>query len=246
MSQDDKQRHKLSHFKDLARSAFGPKSAVRARYTRFLEEPDVVLCKRAAREEGVSLCFGAGRERQMAAFYQGDAPENYPVCCLRATWHAKDKAPSHRDFLGAIMALGITRDGVGDIVLGDGFALIMVIASLEETLRAMESAGRTPIAWHKSQWPEDVPEDDGQELRVVVASLRLDAVLAAGFGLSRTRAQELIAQGNVKVGHLPWAPEKKVLQGALISLRGMGRIVVTTIGQENKKGKRPLILRRFT
>ena len=71
-----------------------------------------------------------------------------------------------------------------------------------------------------------------------VASLRLDAVLCAAFGLSRAKGAELISAGTVSLDHQPCLqPSKEISEGALISVRGMGRARLLEIGGTSRKGR---------
>jgi len=71
-----------------------------------------------------------------------------------------------------------------------------------------------------------------------VASLRLDAVTCAAFGLSRTKAAEAIAERRVSLDHqLCQQPAKAVSEGALLSVRGMGRARLLEVGGMSRKGR---------
>ena len=71
-----------------------------------------------------------------------------------------------------------------------------------------------------------------------VASLRLDAVLCAAFGLSRTKAAELTAAGRVNLDHQPCLqPAKELSEGALLSVRGVGRAKLLEAGGVSRKGR---------
>lgn len=86
----------------------------------------------------------------------------------------------------------------------------------------------------------------GEEVRDTVSSLRLDAVVAGGFRLSRGTAAELIGMGRVKLRHLPEErPDARVAPGDAISVRGYGRLTVDAVGLPNRKGRLPLTMTRY-
>ena len=86
----------------------------------------------------------------------------------------------------------------------------------------------------------------GVEVRDTVSSLRLDAVVSGGFGLSRAAAADLIAAGHVKLRHVPTQrPDVRVGEGDAISVRGYGRLVIDQVGAPTKKGRLPLRLIRY-
>lgn len=106
---------------------------------------------------------------------------------------------SHRDFLGAILATGIVRDKVGDLlVLGERGAQVIVVPELADFLCAHLTQVRSvPVTVSRLDWSElRVPEPRTKELTTVEASLRLDALASAGFGLSRTKMVAWIKQGR--------------------------------------------------
>ena len=79
-----------------------------------------------------------------------------------------------------------------------------------------------------------------------MASLRLDAIAAAGYGMSRTRMADDIVAAKVKIN---WqeakSPSQAVKVGDVISMRGRGRVEVVEIPGQTKKGRYSILLRRF-
>ena len=79
-----------------------------------------------------------------------------------------------------------------------------------------------------------------------VATLRLDAVLALGFGLSRSRAVALVKGGLVEVnGCTVESPSRRLEQGDLIGLRERGRLEIAALTGESRKGRQCLKLKKF-
>lgn len=223
-------------------------------YTRFMEPSALNDARAAANRAGVDCAFFGGypdAERVMAAFYLGDAPEpsDYPLCALRVMWNAKFANPGHRDLLGAVMGLGLERDALGDIAMGTHrgapCAYLFVTPEMADYVAAnLESAGRASLKIeHAMETPEIAPPE-GSELRVTVQNPRLDAVLAAGYRLSRSEAQKLIAAGLVKLNHVPnLHTDARVGPGDLISARGHGRLKVLSEEGESRRGR--LVLKLF-
>ena len=204
---------------------------------------------RAAREEGVLAAFNGGyegAERCVAAFYEGDAPEDWPIECLRAEWNADYAKAQHRDFLGAALGLGIERSLLGDFVVGDAFAYLFVMESAAPMiLSEMESAGRAKLKIERAETFE-LPEEKGTNVRDTVSSMRLDAIVAAGYSLGRAEAQELIRRGLVKLNHLQEErTDARVREGDLISVRGQGRLRVDEEQGLTKKGRLGVRMTRF-
>lgn len=235
----------FSHFTDLCRAA----RRGQARFTRFLEPPQQADAVRAARAEGVEAAFFGGyegAERCVAAFFEGDPPENWPVLCLRAVWNADYAKVTHRDLLGASMGLGIERSLLGDIVMGEECAYLFALESAAPLIISeLTSAGRAKLSIERCEHFE-LPEEKGISVRDTVSSMRLDAVAAAGFSLGRAEAQELIRRGLVKLNHLvEERTDARVAAGDLISVRGCGRLRVDEEQGMTKKGRLGVKMTRF-
>jgi photosystem II S4 domain protein len=145
---------------------------------------------------------------------------------------------THRDFLGAILGTGIVREKVGDIiVLGERGAQAIVVPELVEFLEAnLKQVRSVPVKTERIDLNQlKVREPKKKELTSVEASLRLDAIASAGFGISRNQMVELIAAGDVRVN---WKevtqPSSLVKTGDLIAIRGKGRLQVGEIAVTKK------------
>ena len=222
---------------------------------RFLSERDRLCCEPVWRELGVQPVFWGGyaeAERVIAilpADWQ-DAEavthgEDCPLTVFRARFRAEEPL-SHRDFLGALMGLGVERDTVGDIIPRDDSCDIIVTKEVSAyVLQNLSSAGRTALHL------EIIPEAEAKpaEFRIVkdtVASLRLDAVVGSGFSLAREKAASAIRTGKVSVNGLECLkPDKSVEAGARISLRGLGKIELSEVGGLSRKGRTTIVIRRF-
>ncbi len=154
---------------------------------------------------------------------------------------------SHRDFLGALMNLGIERNRIGDILVSDEESCIFVLASLsgiiaEELTRVKHTSVRCTLL---------PPGECGiaprfQELGGSVASCRLDALLAMVFSLSRGTAQTLIERELAAVNGGSCLSAGHVLQpGDRVSLRGYGKFIFDGEEKRTKKGRLYVHCRRF-
>lgn len=222
----------------------------RCRFTPFLTPPEAELALAAAKRAAVAVELQGGyegAERRMARFMPPDAPaQPFPLAAVELGWAGPD-APSHRDLLGALMALGVKRDRTGDIVPAQGRATLFVEAALGPMVaEGMASAGRVRLTARLLESASALPAPEGEEVRITVMSPRLDAVVADGFHLSRGDAAELIEAGAVKLRHMPTLrPDARVAEGDAISVRGYGRLRVEAIGSPTRKGRLPVTLTRF-
>ena len=170
-----------------------------------------------------------------------------PIVCLHATFHEGD-TPNHRDFLGALMGVGITRASLGDICVSKGSCDFFITAQIAPyILQNFTGAGRTKV--HLEQIPlEDVviAPPETKQLKDTLASLRLDSVISSGFRIGRSLAAQYITAGKAAIDGLPCEkPDKSVTEGMKISVRGLGKIKLTSIGGQTKKGRISVIIDRY-
>ena len=173
--------------------------------------------------------------------------DDSPVVCLRATYFEEDSL-SHRDFLGALMGEGIARETVGDICVGKGTCDFFVTAEIATYIEQnFLSAGRTKL--HLSRIPllqAQIPVPEVKEIKDTVASLRLDSVISSGFRIGRSLAAQYISAGKAAIDGLPCEkPDKTVSEGMKISVRGLGKIKLATVGSKTKKDRISVVIHRY-
>ena len=173
--------------------------------------------------------------------------EDGPVGAVRATFYEGDTL-SHRDFLGALMGSGIKRETVGDLFVQTGRCDFLVTKEiLPYVLQNLESAGRTKLHLQPLPLTElELPVPQVKLVRDTVATLRLDSIVAAGFGLSRAKAASAVESGRTAVNNLPCEkPDRMVEPGDKISVRGLGKMELTAVSGTTKKGRTGVIIRRY-
>ena len=204
--------------------------------------------------EGLHIFGGFdGAERQMLIYVPEymdlDAllEEDAPLCCLRAVFFEEDSL-SHRDFLGALMGAGIGRETVGDICVGKGYCDFFVTAEIAPyILQSFTSAGRTKLSISQIPLCEaSIPEPEVKEIKDTLASLRLDSVISSGFRIGRSLAAQYVSAGKAAIDGLPCEkPDKTVTEGAKISVRGLGKIKLASIGNRTKKDRISVVIHRY-
>ena len=178
-----------------------------------------------------------GAERKLLAFLPDWAEDAAgELAFFRAAFRDKDAVLTHRDILGSLMGLGITRERVGDILVSPHSADVVASPSLGDFfLREWDSAGRTRLT---------VTEIGREEL--LVPEVKVTRVQDTVSSMSRGRAGELIAAGRVSLDHTPCLkPDKPVGEGAVVTARGFGRAVVRECGRTSKKGRIILVMDRY-
>lgn len=226
--------------------------------TGFLSQREQLLARQLLEQEGFEapVFFGGtpSAERRVAVYipdyYTAEEylyGEDGPVAALRVSYSEYDTL-SHRDFLGGLMAQGVKREVLGDILPGEGCCDVLVLRDMAEYLaRELTQVGRARV--HTALIPLGdlrVPEQKVKMISDTVASLRLDSVMAAGFQQGRGRAAEFIRAGRVEKNHLPaLKPDAPVSQGDVISVRGLGKLRVAQVKGQTKKGRTALVLERY-
>ncbi len=209
------------------------------------------LLHAAKYHDGWAFCGGYARaERRMLCFladWQEGPDEEDCLAALRVRYRA-DEALTHRDLLGSLMALGVARGKLGDILVSDGAADVLVCADIADyLLREWTGAGRAKLTAERVALAElAVPELKIRELRDTVATLRLDAVAATGFSMSRAKAAELVASGRVQLNHRECTkPDAALTQGDVVSARGLGKFELVEVGGLSKKGRTAILIHRY-
>lgn len=173
--------------------------------------------------------------------------DDSPVVCLRAIFHSSEEL-THRDFLGALMGMGIARETIGDICVAAGNCDFFVTAEIAPyLLQNFTSAGRVKISLAQIPLCEAViPTPDMKEIRDTVASLRIDSIIASGFRIGRSLAAQHVTSGKASIdGLLCEKPDKTVVEGMKISVRGLGKIKLSTTNGQTKKGRISVVIHRY-
>lgn len=177
-------------------------------------------------------------------------PEDDPLAVIEVKKDKFSSALSHRDYLGALMGLGIRREMTGDIIVSENGCKIAVLSKIAPfILENLSKAGRGTLT------AEIVSASDARQGTkaagipdsFTVSSMRLDSVVKNAFKLSRGDAAEAIESGVVYVNDLECTkPDKKISSGDKIVFRRKGRIIVKDCSSVSKKGRIIVEILRFT
>ena len=173
--------------------------------------------------------------------------EDSPIVCLRASFYDAD-APSHRDFLGGLMACGIARETLGDICVGKGSCDFFVTAQIADYVEQnLCTVGRSKLRLQRIGLTlAQIPDPEFKEIKDTVASLRLDSIISSGFRIGRSQASQLIHAGKAAIDGLPCEkPDKTVQEGMKISVRGLGKIKIHSVSGQTKKDRIWVIIHRY-
>lgn len=158
------------------------------------------------------------------------------------------KALTHRDYLGAILGLGIERDMIGDIIPTTDGAYVILTASMISYIRSqLVSIGR----YHKIDVTEielnqlEIDEPKFKEINTTVSALRMDTVLAAAFGLSRTECAKLIQGDKARCNGMTVTTSDTLKEGDIIALRGHGKAKLKSINGQTKKERLHITIEKY-
>lgn len=170
------------------------------------------------------------------------------IVLLEVTGNFKFQQVTHRDFLGALLSLGIRREKLGDIIVTDSGCQVFVDTGVKDYI-AMHLQKIHRVSIQVGEIARDqlvLPVREAGTMQGTVSSLRLDAVASAGFGLSRTKMTREIAAEKVRLNWLVSTDSAApVKAGDVISIRGMGRLEVREVRGETKKGRIALVLKCY-
>ena len=218
-----------------------------------LNEQNIVNDRKNQIPGVVIECFGgySQAERQMMAFHS-DALAftwEYPIDCIRLEPKAVkfSEELTHRDYLGAVLNLGIERSVIGDILIQDKIAWMFCHNKIADyIIDNLDKIRHTSVLIEKVDNPEHIPEPSFQLITGTCSSVRLDALIALAFQTSRSSMVSFIEGGQVFVnGKLITSNGYEPKEGDIISVRKKGRFRYEGVSRQTKKGRNSVKLLRY-
>ena len=227
-------------------------SKKRPAFLGFLTEEEAALCQdHLARREARPLFWGGYPEAErklLGLFPDYQEPEEglFPLTALTFTYRERDSL-SHRDFLGSIMALGVQREVVGDILVGKGRCVVFVRREMGDYfLHSLGKIGRVGVKVSLGVNGELPLEREYQPISGVVASDRLDCLVGLVCRVSREKAAGLIAAGLVTRNHREaLSGSQRVEEGDRLTVRGTGKFIIDQLGPKTSKGRLSARCRKY-
>lgn len=258
----------FQHFNDMIQLSYQRGIPV---YSHFVSLSEMTLVCQALDafydkkwQEGKQAVFYGGypdAERRMVCFLPAEENEfcfqpDFPISCVRIMPANKKFCDrlNHRDYLGTIMGLGLTRDQIGDIVVkheesdvhravtayvfckNDKAELLTELTRIKHTTVIAKS-----ISCEELEWTPEFKEISGS-----VSSFRFDAVLALAIEVSRSQGLALIQEGSVFLnGRCCTENAKKLVEGDIFSIRGYGKFIFEKVSNRSKKGRFHIIVKQY-
>lgn len=180
--------------------------------------------------------------------YWQPSPQEMELCFLEVSGASKFQSLTHRDYLGALLNLGIERNQIGDLLVNGDRCQLVATYEIGTYIRLnLQRVHRVNVTVEEIERAQlTVPEKIVKQQSIIVASPRLDAVLSAAFLISRNKVVPLIRSGKCK---LNWKteddPATPVEPGDTLSLRGYGRAYVFTEEGQTRRGRTRLTVGRL-
>ena len=204
----------------------------------FLNEHEAAMLRENISSRHGLVYYGGYPSAERVMLGAGAGEEDFPIVALEFVYKPEYQL-SHRDFLGALMALGIRRETVGDILTGTGRTVAFVTAEIAPfILDNVDKIGRVGVRVAQTD-TDDLPEGDkGEERTLTLSSLRLDAFTAAVCGLSRDKASKLIKADLVTVDHVIQNDVALRLgEGSVVTVRRYGKYKLSALLGSTKKDR---------
>lgn len=236
----------------------------------FLSPADAAFVKRLARERGVdgrlaltggyadaerrvpiiipeyATGYGDDTEKIVRDFFSDEFSGEIRAVQIKGSGY---RTLSHRDYLGSILALGIERDRIGDIVILDDFSAVVICAGsvFSFLLYGIEriSSDKVKVSEFKNT-DELVAKREFLPISDTVASERFDCVVAALTNLAREKAQVLIKSGLCELDYaVEERCDREIIPPCTISARGFGKFDILAFDGETRRGRLRLVARKY-
>lgn len=201
-----------------------------------------IVAQQAPKDLFVSFYGGyENAVRKMACIQPMDLEPNYDYVILKSTYIPQKRACTHKDVLGALMHLGLQRNQLGDIFVDENQILLACKEGMTDFICQECHKIANAIVRFKEDYTVVFPTASTEIIKVHVASLRMDAIVAALAHCSRSKAMDLLRSGFVKLNDVVLEENDRLCNNDYVSIRKVGRFQF--LGVENHTRKDRLILR---
>lgn len=225
-------------------------------YSNFLSPAELVTFEDIRSEVAYIPCtiYGGNElcERQMIGFGSEEVfgyPGDFPITVIKVTPLLTKFSDdlNHRDFLGALMHLGIERDTLGDILIKDNTAYIFCLDSIADYIcNELTKVKHTSVKCEKTSTDIPALTPTLEDVEFPVASLRLDGIIASLLKCSRKEALSLFEEKRVTLnGRVTGRNSITLKDGDIFSVRGYGKFIFDHAGGSTRKGKIYVHIRKY-
>lgn len=188
-------------------------------------------------------------ERNMMIF--SDKAESYdlfPIKLIKIENKSKFNILQHKDYLGAIMALGIKRNKFGDLIVKDNSCYVAasedIVSYISNNLDSIGSC--TCNIYQLDAVEANIPKIQYEEFNIIVSSLRLDCLISSICNISRNKSVELINKGNVLLNYMiEKQKDCSVPYGTTLTIRGYGKFKMFSNEGVTAKNRVKVLMKKF-
>lgn len=214
----------------------------------FLNESEVSVAHNYLKNQGIEHTFfgGYSEASRMFLYLSDDVSGFDDIAALEITVKGDVKL-THRDFLGSLMGLGITRECVGDILLKDHSAVVFVRRELiDYILQNLSSVGRASVRISVYNGDTNDLRPKLEEVEVLVTSMRVDNFITSVCKCSRQKATDYISADKVFINYSCVQKPSKLLEcGDVVSIRGFGKYKIGDILRNTKSGRLVVLVLQY-
>ena len=217
-------------------------------FTDFLSLPELDLFYQNEPQlkfAGVTV-FGGTEEadRKIIRFGNPDElgyEEEFPIVCIviEPLLEKFGELLNHRDYLGALMNLGIERENLGDIFIKGKIGYVFCLQRIAEyILESLTQVRHTHVKLRILETKEEFIQKEIEQIDVLTASERIDGVVSKIYKFSRSQSVEMFRGKKIYVNSRLCENNSYILKTSdVVSVRGCGKFVYNGVGYETKKGK---------
>lgn len=217
-------------------------------FTDFLSLPELDLFYQNEPQlkfAGVTV-FGGTEEadRKIIRFGNPDElgyEEEFPIVCIviEPLLEKFGELLNHRDYLGALMNLGIERENLGDIFIKGKIGYVFCLQRIAEyILESLAQVRHTHVKLRILETKEEFIQKEIEQIDVLTASERIDGVVSKIYKFSRSQSVEMFRGKKIYVNSRLCENNSYILKTSdVVSVRGCGKFVYNGVGYETKKGK---------
>lgn len=222
-------------------------------YTKDFITPDIYInIKKCENKLGVFVsAYGVYKysERKMLCFkaYK-EQPSNYDIDVIKITNKSKFTYLRHKDYLGAIMSLGVKRSLFGDLIVKEDTCYVPIAKNVSLYVQDnLTTIGKCPCLINLVDLSnEAIPEVNFEEKNIIATSMRLDNIVPSICNISRAKGTDLITSGAVLLNYLICDRKDKLVEiDDTITIRGFGKYKLQEIIGETEKGRSKLIIGKY-
>lgn len=186
-------------------------------------------------------------ERRMISF-NNNYGIPFPYKVIKIDNVSKFNKLNHRDYLGAILSLGIKRNKIGDLLVKEDSCYVPVCEEIADfILSNLTSVGNVSCKVSLLDKISEIPEYEFKEEIILIQSLRIDSVVSKLAKVSRGKAQVLIEEGKVLINYNRVREKSSdIIEGTRVTIRGIGKFIIADIVGNSKSGKLKILVKKYT